>query len=154
MREFRDRLGSPAGRIAGIVFAVAALVACVWVVRHHIGRSPAAQQSRDRLFICAQSGKTFHHTLRAGETYPVSSPYSGGRTGYPAELCNWTADGKVSPTATPVLLNSYLGKSGPTFCPTCGRLVVGHNPPAEASRQPPPTRQQYTAAVSAQRRER
>ena len=62
-------------------------------------------------------------------------------------MWHWTADGQSKPTPTAVLLNESIDKPGPTFCPDCGRLVVGHNPrPAEAS-QPPPTAQEYAATM-------
>jgi len=74
---------------------------------------------------------------------PVLAP-SGKNTGYEAELCYWTKDGKPKETPTPVLLNIYKGIKGPTFCPDCGRLVVGHNPPAMEGAKPPPTKDEYT----------
>ena len=76
-------------------------------------------------------------------TMPVLSPFSGKNTGYPAELCYWTKDGSIKTDPTPVLLNTYIGDNSPTFCPDCGRLVVGHNPRAVAGAHAPPTKQEW-----------
>jgi hypothetical protein len=42
-----------------------------------------------------------------------------------------------------VLINQWKNSTEPTFCPDCGRLVVGHNPPAVAGSTPPPTKEEY-----------
>ena len=44
---------------------------------------------------------------------------------------------------TPVLLNQYVNKPGPTFCPDCGRLVRMHNPGPAVGVKPPPTKAEY-----------
>jgi hypothetical protein len=136
-------LGSRAVKAAITALAVIGAVGSFLFLRNYLGQSPAGAASADRVFMCAETGKSFNYTLRRGDTLPVRSPHSGRNTGYPAELCNWTPSGGVSDTFTPVLLNSVLGKSDPTFCPTCGRLVVPHNPPADPNRKPPPTRAEY-----------
>ena len=94
------------------------------------------------LFVDSETGKTFTLELKRGMTFPVISPYTGRATGYQPEACFWNADGTTKSTPTYVILNSDLGKSGPTFCPDCGRLVVPHNPPPSGQR-PPPTRDEY-----------
>jgi hypothetical protein len=104
---------------------------------------PVRALMTQRVFICSATGKTFTHELAVGESIPVYSPYSGQNTGYPAEYCYWNADGTTKTTPTPVLLNSYLNKPGPTFCPDCGRLVVFHNPSPTPGMTPPPTREEY-----------
>ena len=78
--------------------------------------------------------KAFRYEIKIGDSVPVKAP-SGEKSGYPAELCYWTKDGQPKEDPTPVLLNQYVGKSGPTFCPDCGRLVVNHNPVAVAGHQ-------------------
>jgi hypothetical protein len=104
--------------------------------------------ARERTFICAQTGKSFEHTLKLGEAIPVKSPYSGQNTGYPAELCYWTKDGRIKKEPTAVLLKTLVGERGPTFCPECGRLVVGHNPRPKAGDAPPPTEAEYQSKKS------
>jgi hypothetical protein len=82
--------------------------------------------------MCSETGMTFEYTVHEGDQWPVLSPFSKKKTGYPAECCYWTKDGKRKATPTYVILNEDIGKPGDTFCPDCGRLVIGHNPP------PPP----------------
>lgn len=84
------------------------------------------------VFMCIETGKTFDYAMKQGEQYPVLSPLSGKRTGFPTETCYWTADGKHKESPTYIVLNEHRGKSGDTICPDCGRVVIGHNPP------PPP----------------
>lgn len=48
---------------------------------------------------------------------------------YPAEYCFRNSCGPDG--GTPVILNAYLGKDGPTTCPKCGAPVVAHNPRPE-----------------------
>ncbi len=88
-----------------------------------------SEDAANRNFICAETNKSFAHVIEEGETYPILSPYTKNRTGWPAEKCFWTRDGKAKMKPTLVLLNEYVGKSGPTMCPDCGREVRGHNPP-------------------------
>jgi hypothetical protein len=138
----REFFASSGGRLVAIAIGVVGLVIVIWTIKGTFGESDAAAISADRIYIDSTTMKPFQHELRIGETIPVKAP-SGGMTGYPAELCYWTKDGKINPKPTPVLLNEVIGKSGPTFCPVCGRLVVAHNPPPEAGGRPPPTKEEY-----------
>jgi hypothetical protein len=133
------------GNAGKIVWAVIALIGLIWVgISVHNFFSPPGMAAMYRVaFICSQTGKVFDHEPERGERIPVYSPYSGGNTGYPAEFCYWTADGQIKSDPTPVLLNSWIGKAGPTFCPDCGRLVVMHNPRPRPGDRPPPTREEY-----------
>ena len=96
------------------------------------------------MYIDANTGKAFDHILEKGERVPIQTP-SGEKAGYPAEPCYWTKDGKAKTEPTWVLLNVYSKKPGPTFCPDCGRLVVGHNPPPAPGESAPPTAANYKA---------
>jgi hypothetical protein len=142
----RKFLQTKAGRAIAIVLAVGSLALMVFVLRDTFRGGYAGAAARDRMFICAQTGKTFRHEIRLGETLPVESPYSGQKTGYPAEPCFWTKDGGTKPQPTWVLLDQYAGKSGPTFCPDCGRLVTPLNQGPQPGVQPPPTKDQYKSA--------
>jgi len=104
--------------------------------------------SRQRMFMCSETNKPFAHEISEGESYPVISPFTGKATGYPAEECWWTKDGQVKNEPTYVLLKEATHQKGPTFCPDCGRLVVGHNPRAQAGEKPPPTKEEYTTRGS------
>src|SRR5205809_1075501 len=119
MREF---FNSSSGKLAAIGLVLLALVLAFFSYRSSFGGDDAASISRDRMFVDAATGKPFEHQLQMGERIPVKAP-SGGMTGYPAELCYWTKDGKRKKDPTPVLLNDSIGKHEPTFCPDCGRLV-------------------------------
>jgi len=138
---------STLGKVMLGVVLVAAAFLCFVELRGFFGVSSAAAIANDRIFICSETNKTFHVNLEdlVGKSFPVYSPLSGKNTGYPAELCYWTADGKQKSDPTPVLLNSFIGKPEPTFCPDCGRLVVAHNPIAQPGATPPPTRAEYEA---------
>lgn len=59
--------------------------------------------------------------------WPVKSPTTGKLSGYPVEIC-FSSDECRKNKGTWVVLNSYLGKDEPSFCPVCKSLVVGHNP--------------------------
>lgn len=136
---------SNAGRSLAVAALAVVVLAAGWTVWRTFAGSEAEAAARDRAFICAETGKPFEHELTAGETYPVKSPHSGKETGYPAELCYWAKDGTVKSKPTAVLLNEYKGARAPTFCPDCGRLVVGHNPHPQPGATPPPTQQEYAA---------
>jgi len=79
-------------------------------------------------YICSETRKTFEHKPQVGEKIPVMSPYTNRKTGYIAEECFWTRDGKRKSKPTYVLLNEHIGKKGPTICPDCKRIVYPHNP--------------------------
>lgn len=115
--------------IASAVFVVA--VAVAWYMTR--GKS-AADVAAHRNFICSETGKTFEHTIVAGESEPIVSPHSGKNTGYAAEQCYWTKgeDGKWIAKMTPtyVLLKRKVDPKSKekTYCPDCGREVRPHNP--------------------------
>jgi hypothetical protein len=139
VREFFD---SVAGKVVAGVLLVVAAVVVFFALRNAVGPSEAARLANERWYIDSATGKPFRVTLRAGMEDPIEAP-SGGRTGFPAELCFWTKDGQAKADPTPVLLNAAVGKPGPTFCPDCGRLVVGHNPAPGPGVKPPPTEAEY-----------
>jgi hypothetical protein len=130
-----------AGKAVVFVFSLAAVGLCVWALMSTIhGSTPG--DPNEPTYVCAETGKPFKHRSELGESPPVLSPYTGRNTGYPAEPCFWTADGSPKSDPTWVILNQSLGKSGPTFCPDCGRLVVGHNPAPGPGVRTPPTQQE------------
>ena len=136
---------STSGKIAVVAVLVVAVAFSIYSATKFFGRSDAVALATDRIFVCSETGKSFHVTIGIGTAIPAYSPYSGKNTGYPAELCYWDKDGSIMKEPTAVLLNQAVGKSGPTFCPYCGRLVVGHNPIPQPGSTPPPTRDQYVA---------
>lgn len=135
----------PAARWSGIVALVAAMAWAGWSIWTTVRPDPAIEAAETNLFMDSQTGQTFTVKVGPDMTIPMVSPYSGAATGYPCELCYWTKDGQIKTDPTPVILNSYLGKTGPTFCPDCGRLVVPHNPVPQEGSRPPPTEADYWA---------
>ena len=135
----RDFLSGTTGKAIGIAGAVVALVAAVVMARNSFGPPAETRNANDRVFVCSETGKTFNYTIKRGDRFPVKSPHSGKNTGYEAEKCFWTADGKIKEKPTYVLLNDYVDKPGPTYCPDCGRLVIRFNPPPTTDAVPPPT---------------
>jgi hypothetical protein len=142
MESLRRFLKSPAGMGVAAVLVVVALVMAVQSLRGFV-TSEAAAISKERVFIDAKTGKPYDIELKPGIPMPAPAP-SGGNTGYPAEACYWTKDGKGKEEPTYVLLNSFKGSKDPTFCPDCGRLVVGHNPRPGEGINPPPTKEEYS----------
>jgi hypothetical protein len=150
VKGLREFFNSTAGKAVAILLILVALGAAYYSIRSNLGRSEAADLSRDRMFICSETLKPFQHDIVEGEPYPVVSPFSGKNTGYPAEACYWTKDGQTKEQPTYVLLNLAIHKREPTFCPDCGRLVVGHNPRPQPGDKPPPTKSEYTATHAGQ----
>lgn len=140
MAGLREYINSSRGRNSVIVVVLVGLLALI--LSTIFSRNSVEAQVDQRWFVDSTNMQPFRHSLREGEAIPVTAP-SGGKTGYPAELCFWTADGQIKKDPTPVLLNSWLGKPGPTFCPDCGRLVVPHNPLPVQGMKPPPTKMEW-----------
>ena len=110
--------------------AIAMAAATVVLAWQLFGGPPsAATLSRQRNLICSETGESFpKFTIPENPDTPLKNPKTGRMTLYPAEACYWNKDGTARLSPTYVLLNSYVGKGGPTICPDCGRIVVGHNP--------------------------
>jgi hypothetical protein len=124
-----------------VVLALACLGAAFYTIRGTLF-SEAETLSVDHTFVDAATGKPYSYELQIGSTVPAPAP-SGGKTGYPAEACFWNKDGSPKKDPTFVLLNLYKGNNEPTFCPDCGRLVVGHNPRPGPTGHAPPTKEEY-----------
>jgi len=149
MELIRKIMQNRLGRYIATGACVIPVVILVFAISQFFGQSSAAAESRNRVFVCSETGKTFRTKIDVGTAIPVYSPFSGKNTGYLAELCYWNKDGSIKSEPTGVLLNERMGKPGPTFCPDCDRLVVGHNPQALAGMTPPPTREEYEKASRA-----
>jgi len=133
------------GKIVAATVTLLCVAGASYVIYGAWRGNSAVAQANDRIYIDSETGQSFHVNLDSlvGQSIPIKSPYTGRNTGYPAELCYWTADGNIKSDPTPVLLNVLVGKPGPTFCPDCGRLVVGHNPRPTPGARPPPTRAEW-----------
>lgn len=140
--DAREFLQTTPGRVATAGVIVALAGGLIWYAKSALGPSEAAQMASRQTFVDAKTGKAFTVDLKPGMKIPTRAP-SGEDSGYPAELCYWTADGQVKSDPDPVLMNTYVGKPEPTFCPVCRRLVVHHNPKPRDGQRPPPTEQEY-----------
>ena len=144
MKGFREWINTSGGKTAAIVGTPVVLALFVWVIWTNV-RSEAASISRQGMYIDSKTAKPFSYTIQIGDTIPVMAP-TGGKTGFPAELCYWTKDGKIKSEPTQVLLNRYVGKPEPTFCPDCGRLVRSRNPAPATDSKPPLLQQDFKPA--------
>lgn len=113
--------------IAALLLAVSGYY--VW----RVAAAPSAgSYSRERIYMCAESGKVFRHEPQVGEIEPIYSPFTKRNTGYMPEACYWvkSPDGqwKAKKNPTYVIERRRLGEDGTTYCPDCGRKVIGHNP--------------------------
>lgn len=131
---------SPAGMAVAVVLVLLGIYAAYSSLRGFT-TTEAAELSSQRMYIDTKTGKTVPVKLKAGMSLPDGL--------VPAEACYWTKDGKEKKDPTWVLLNLYKGIKDPTFCPDCGRLVVGHNPRPGPDVRPPPTKEEYKPRSSA-----
>jgi hypothetical protein len=143
IEQLRLFLSSVVGKITATIVSIGLLAIAVYSVKAFF-KGDTPDSAFTRMYIDTETGKAFAHVSQIGETLPVLAP-SGKNTGMPAEACFWTKDGQTKTEPTWVLLNSEKGEPEPTFCPDCGRLVVGHNPQPVAGRSPPPTREDWLA---------
>jgi len=142
LESIRKFLQSGAGKGLAALLVLVGVVMAYFTMRGALV-SEAEQTSANRMFIDAETKKPFPHEMKMGEPLPVEAP-SGKKSGYPAEACYWTKDGQPKTEPTWVFVAGvWKGTKEPTFCPDCGRLVVGHNPPASPGRSPPPTKEEY-----------
>jgi len=152
-KKIQDFFTTGAGRYtAALLFVVAILVAFLSFM-HNFGKSDALSYSDAPLFIDSVTGQSFHYQLHVGDMIPVLSPFTGKNTAYPADFSWWSKDGTILQTPEPVLMNSWIGKLGPTFAPISGRLVTPHEQPPLPGSKPPPTREEYYAQLAQQQNE-
>ena len=135
--DLRATLRGRSGPVFAVILVVAGAAGIYASWRNIVPPNPLPAQ----MFVEVADNKPFAQDLAIGMRIPIKGP--NGTDAYPAEACYWTPDGHPKDTPDYVVLNSYLGKSGPTFCPVCHRLVVFHNPKATAGAKPPPTQEEY-----------
>jgi hypothetical protein len=134
LREFFDTQKGKNVAIGIVAVGILAAIVSIWA-----SLSPNETQAavNEPPFINAKTGELRYIKLKVGMELPAGF--------YRAEYCYWTKEGKIKEKPTAVLLNKYKGKPEPTFCPDCGRLVVGLNPAPVAGHAPPPTEAEYKA---------
>jgi hypothetical protein len=135
MAGLREFFQSDKGKM--VAFGLVGLGVVAVGISLWIQMSPGAeiQDANNPAYINASTGAVKHFKAEVGFVTPQGW--------FPAENCYWTKEGKTKEVPTLVLLNKYKGSNDPTFCPDCGRLVVGHNPPAMEGKRPPPTQAEY-----------
>jgi hypothetical protein len=141
----REFLNTSGGKIVGICFILLCIGAVLYAIKNTFGASETEKFTNTRTFVCSETLKPYQYELKPGTRFPAPSPFSGKNTGYPAELCYWTKDGKIKQEPTAVLLNSWRKLPEPTFCPDCGRMVVPRNPKPAPGAKPPPTEAEFKA---------
>lgn len=141
--RLQEWLHTSMGRTTVTAILIMALVGAAWSMMRYFGPNSAQRYSGSPLFIDSVTGKTFYYQLKIGDTIPVLSPFTHRRTGYPASFSYWSKGGHILTHPEPVLLNSWLGKSGPTFAPLSGCLVTANEKPPRPGAAPPPTKAQY-----------
>ena len=134
LESLRRFLNSGAGRAVAIAVVVIGILIAAWTLKG-VTTSEGEDLASKRVYIDGKTNKVLYITIGVNTKLPPDA--------HPAEACYWTKDGKPKQEPTYVLLNMYKGSDEPTFCPDCGRLVVGHNPAARAGMTPPPTKDEY-----------
>jgi hypothetical protein len=107
-----------------------ALATALALARGSRGVSPPTRPNVIVL-IDAESRKCREVPLAPGMgAFPMKNPDTGRSTLWPAEFC--FSKPCAARGGTPVLLNDYLDRPGPTHCPRCGaRVVMFNGPPPE-----------------------
>ena len=110
-----------------MIGAVILLVAvCGYYAWSSVGNDPVVRSANARVLMCAETGELFSIELTPDlPPYPHENPKTQRKTVYPTEVCYWNECG--SKGGTRVILNSWLDKEGPTYCPVCGHVVRPHN---------------------------
>lgn len=145
LKNVRNLLQGNTGLLLAVLLLVGGGTIFYITVLAGDGVSEIAEDSRTQTLIDADGNVfTVKLSLKSSEKDLVNP--KSGKTGYPAEWCWWTKDGKKRDKPFPVLLNQHKGDNSPTFCPDCDRLVIPHNPQyIEGLPVPklPPTKQEY-----------
>lgn len=115
--------------VAGVIFLVAGGVA--WFT---LGGQSQLDLANERVYMCNECGEFRPHLPREGEIEPLKCPKCGAMAYYETEKCFWTkgSDGEWKAKTQPsfAILKQRIDPNSTeeTFCPDCGRKVVGRNP--------------------------
>jgi hypothetical protein len=102
--------------------------AAVFVVITLRRASPDIGKLTQHALKCAECGHVVEYVPAVGDNFPMTCKECGKQTAWIAEACFWTKDGKAKRDPTWVLVKKQMGLEGRTYCPDCGKEVVGHNP--------------------------
>jgi predicted RNA-binding Zn-ribbon protein involved in translation (DUF1610 family) len=121
-----------------IIVAVVALAVAGGIMYSTFSGKSAVSVAQERAYKCVEPncGHIFEHTLQIGDMEPFACPKCGKSSGWKAEACYWAKDkdasgnwkAKLEPTLVVVKKRVDPETSDRTYCPDCGREVVGHNP--------------------------
>lgn len=132
MAQSNDHSSSAKQKYFKLVAPVVLIGVIVVVVWSQFRDDPITRNANSRVFVCVETGKHFSHDLEPGELEPIESPFTGRRTAWMAEACYWSkgenGEWKAKKEPTYVVLKKRMGIDEKTYCPDCGREVVGHNP--------------------------
>jgi hypothetical protein len=129
MDKFRQFLESSSGKYTAIALGGASVLCLIFMVRAYWFDDGGASLINNPMWIDPKTGKAFRAPIVAGQVSP----------GVPAVGCWWTADGQIASEPHWVLMNEYINKPGPTFCPECKRQVDALKGKPEPGTKPPPT---------------
>jgi hypothetical protein len=125
--------GSTRERIK-LIAAVVIFVAAGVMAWYSLAGPLAEDATAIRGFLCNECQHAFDYKLKEGDRDPLRCPKCKAMAGYLAERCYWTKgpDGewKAKLRPTYVILKTRINPDSDerTYCPDCGREVVGHNP--------------------------
>jgi hypothetical protein len=142
IEQLRRILSTPAGKILAIVLT-GGLIAFGFYQVSSFFKGETPDTAFYTVYVDSETGQWFKHEKKIGDVPPIYSPFSKKNDAYAAEACYWTPDGGTKKDPDWVPLNETIQKPGPTFCPVCGRLVVGHNPEPQPNRKAPPTKAEW-----------
>ncbi len=114
------------------VITVAVAIAAIYSIKGFFGEEDYVARANTRVLMDSETGDLFPFELTENmPPYPHVNPKTGDKTLFPVEWCYARECGAKG--GTPVILNTWLGKEGPTYCPNCGALVRFHNPKPETA---------------------
>ncbi|MCB9851379.1 MAG: hypothetical protein H6817_11820, partial [Phycisphaerales bacterium] len=107
--------------IMGVV-AVGLGILAIYSISGFFGEDEAIKTANTRTLMDINTGDLFDFEVSPDwGPYPHKNPKTGTETLYPIEWCYNRECGSKGGTA--VILNGWLGKKEPTYCPVCGSLV-------------------------------
>jgi hypothetical protein len=116
----------PVNKSTAVALIAVALVGVAIWIGWRATADPVAEAAARRTLMDAETGELVE--IRVDERFsgfPVVNPGTGRSTLYPTETCR--SEVCAARGGTPVILNSYLGKEGPTHCPVCRAEARFHN---------------------------
>lgn len=110
------------GTIALLVLSGGVLAVMLW-------RTFASEEypADFRTIMDSETGELFKVRTEELKPYPMRNPKTGTDTLYRTEVCFYGEECRKS-GGTRVIMNTYLHKEEPTYCPVCGHVVRFHNP--------------------------